>query len=66
MFNYKIFFRPICWIIEVYYAFRHKSAYPISGHSFVQCDDGTQDLQCEVCGIFSVEKKHRGFYSRFW
>jgi hypothetical protein len=46
----KILFRPICWITEIYYTFRYVSEFPISGHSFIECDS-FGNLECEICGI---------------
>jgi hypothetical protein len=40
-----IIFIPICWITEIYYQFKYKQI--ISGHEFIQQDDGT--LKCDIC-----------------
>jgi len=50
----KIIFRPICWIIEIYYTIRYNAA--ISGHSYIEQDD--RSLKCEVCGYKSDERKY--------
>ena len=47
--NFKVIFRPICWIIELYLTFKY--SIPISGHDLKELDNGR--LKCEICGKVS-------------
>jgi hypothetical protein len=47
--NFKIIFRPICWITEIYYQFRYNQV--ISGHSYIEQED--KSLLCDICGHIS-------------
>jgi hypothetical protein len=48
--NYKIIFRPICWIQEIYYTFRYGVL--VCGHDYVIKDSTVNPvlLVCEICG----------------
>jgi hypothetical protein len=53
--NYKILFRPICWVQTFLYNWDNINWYAniamVSGHSFVEQKDGS--LKCEICGKIS-------------
>lgn len=55
-FNYKVVFRPICWIQEIYYIIRYNQL--ISGHEYKALSDRYDtDLKCEICGHISKGKR---------
>ncbi len=52
--NFKVVFRPICWITELYYMIRYNQL--ISGHDYKAISDSYDtDLKCDMCGYISKE-----------
>jgi hypothetical protein len=47
--GFKIVFRPICWITEIYYGLRYGCL--ISGCDYLERADGS--LKCQICGKVS-------------
>jgi hypothetical protein len=59
-FNYKIIFRPICWITGIIETVRYNKTFTYyiesSGHQFVG-ENQYSDLLCEICGYVSSHSK---------
>jgi len=47
----KIIGRAICFLVEVYLWFKYPTGYSISGHDYVEQDNG--ELVCSRCGYIS-------------